>query len=409
MFFTLTLLAGAAAYQPATLPRHRDASSLSNLQMMAKKPKTDPRVWLPKRSSPYAREVDVALQLVSRASAAVGKASLEVANIAAQALVSDGIGSEFSDDTVMATQSAATLKAVDAGATLELINEIGATTPCVNEFDPPYPDAVKATALTEADLGALLDKGNGGNLGPRTWVLAPITEAVQPAVSLTLLESGLPVVCAVALPNLPRNSMSGEKLLRMTVSFDGQSGAVRPDDGTILWAEENKGAYERAIGGTHGTDIPLRADRSLIGKRNIAAGQVNAVQDFAATTRCQVSAQPRAAALASDLGMPADVLSADGPFAYGLVARGEAMTYFDLPETAADFDASISAHAAGTLLVAESGGMVTDTAGNALDFSQCRDGGKLPSHVVGVITTNKDLHPDVLRQCGQNVASAAAK
>ena len=53
--------------------------------------------------------------------------------------------------------------------------------------------------------------------------------------------------------------------------------------------------------------------------------------------------------------------------------------------------------------------MVTDTAGNALDFSQCRDGGKLPSHVVGVITTNKDLHPDVLRQCGQNVASAAAK
>ena len=64
MFFTLTLLAGAAAYQPATLPRHRDASSLSNLQMMAKKPKTDPRVWLPKRSSPYAREVDVALQLV---------------------------------------------------------------------------------------------------------------------------------------------------------------------------------------------------------------------------------------------------------------------------------------------------------------------------------------------------------
>ena len=133
MFFTLTLLAGAAAYQPATLPRHRDASSLSNLQMMAKKPKTDPRVWVPKRSSPYAREVDVALQLVSRASAAVGKGSLEVANIAAQALVSDGIGSEFSDDTVMATQSAATLKAVDAGATLELINEIGATTPCVND------------------------------------------------------------------------------------------------------------------------------------------------------------------------------------------------------------------------------------------------------------------------------------
>ena len=94
-----------------------------------------------------------------RASAAVGKASLEVANIAAQALVSDGIGSEFSGDHGDGDQRRDFEGGRPAGAALELINEIGATTPCVNEFDPPYPDAVKATALTEADLGALLDKG----------------------------------------------------------------------------------------------------------------------------------------------------------------------------------------------------------------------------------------------------------
>ena len=39
--------------------------------------------------------------------------------------------------------------------------------------------------------------------------------------TVALLEFGQPVVCAVALPSLPRNAMSGEKLLRMTVSFDG--------------------------------------------------------------------------------------------------------------------------------------------------------------------------------------------
>ena len=33
------------------------------------------------------------------------------------------------------------------------------------------------------------------------------------------------------------------------------------------------------------------------------------------------------------------------------------------------FDASIWSHAAGSLLVAESGGLVTDTAGNLLDVS----------------------------------------
>ena len=60
-------------------------------------------------------------------------------------------------------------------------------------------------------------------LSPRTWLLAPVVEAAQPAVSLTLLDMGRPVVCAIALPNLPRNSMGGEKLLRMMVSYDGQS------------------------------------------------------------------------------------------------------------------------------------------------------------------------------------------
>ena len=108
---------------------------------------------------------------------------------------------------------------------------------------------------------------------------------------------GRPVACAIALPNLPRNSMGGEKLLRtpacgkrggtgcgqlagsltapgrasgcaklrpasasqplglrcflpvvfptlgMMVSYDGQSGAVAPAAGTLLWAEEGIGAY----------------------------------------------------------------------------------------------------------------------------------------------------------------------
>jgi len=86
-------------------------------------------------------------------------------------------------------------------------------------------------------------------LGPRTWVLSPVAEAEQPAISLSLLEYGRPVVCAIALPNLPRNSMSGEKLLRMTVSFDGQSGAVPPPMGSLMWAEQGIGAYERSVGG----------------------------------------------------------------------------------------------------------------------------------------------------------------
>ena len=52
---------------------------------------------------------------------------------------------------------------------------------------------------------------------------------------------------------------------------------------------------------------------------------------------------------------------------------------------------------------------VTDTVGNPLDFSACRDGNTLPQHVVGVLATNKDVHADVLRQSGLASMQAAAK
>lgn len=380
--------------------------------MMAKKPKADTRVWLPKRSSRLAREVDVALQLVSRAAAGVEKAGSSAATIVAQALVIDGLESEFADDTVIGPESAGTLEKCEASvreAALALINELGATTPCVNTYLPPYPDAVRATELKdEAALSATLDKGSASGVGPRTWVLAPVTDVEQPAVSLSLLEGGVAVVCAIALPKLPRNSMDSEKLLRMTVSFDGQSGAVTPPEGTLMWAEEFIGSYERAIGGEHGTDVRIRADRSLLGRRDIASGQVTGVQDLATVTRCEIAPQPRASSLASELGMTLPPLQAGGPFAYGLIARGEAQTYFDLPDAADAFDSNIWSHVAGALLVHESGGMLTDTVGNALDFSQCRDSRTLPAHVVGVVATNKDLHADVLRKSGLASIEASA-
>ena len=140
---------------------------------MAKKSKKDPRVWLPKRSSPFAREVDVALQLVSRAASAVrAEVPIAVTNVAAQTLVCDGLLSEFASDSIIAPARSTTAEADTLKAAIELINEIGATTPCVNAFEPPYPDAVAPTQVSEADVGATLDKGAADHLGPRTWVCA---------------------------------------------------------------------------------------------------------------------------------------------------------------------------------------------------------------------------------------------
>lgn len=375
--------------------------------MLAKKPKPDPRSWLPARTSPFGREVDVALQLVSRAALAAAEPML-VANLVSQVLVSDGLHSEFATDGIIAPNTAASLAAHDEQAILELCNELGAAQPCVNDFDPPYPKPVAATKLDAAALAAALERGSKAEaLPPRTWVLAPITEAAQPAISLTLLEYGRPVVCAVALPSLPRNSMSGDKLLRMKVSYDGQSGAVTPPAGCLMWAEEGIGAYERSVGGEHGSDIRIRVDRCLIGRRSIAQGVATGVQDFSDVVRTEATAQLRAATLASQMGISKPVLCADGPFAYGLIARGEAHVYLEMPDDIHSFDSAIWSHAAGCLLVKEAGGDVTDQAGNPLDFSTCGSTRALGAHVIGIVATNKDLHPSVMLASGKAAAVAA--
>merc|ERR1712060_951324 len=123
--------------------------------------------------------------------------------------------------------------------------------------------------------------------------------------------------------------------------------------------------------------------------------------------RTEATAQLRAATLASQIGISKPVLPADGPFAYGLVARGEAHVYLEMPDDAQLFDSAMWSHAAGCLLVKEAGGEVTDQAGNPLDFSQCDSARKLGAGVIGIVATNKDLHPQVMLSSGKAAAEAA--
>ena len=164
-----TLHRGSAACAAAQQPERA-----AELRMMAK-PKKDGRSWLPRRSSPYARELDVALMLVSRAAGAIEQ-PVPIANLVTQALVSDGLASEFPGDTLIAEAPEAA--AVGDAAALELINELGATNPCVNNYIDSYPEPVPPTTLDPAGLGAALERSAatvGQPLSPRTWLLAPIT------------------------------------------------------------------------------------------------------------------------------------------------------------------------------------------------------------------------------------------
>ena len=104
------------------------------------------------------------------------------------------------------------------------------------------------------------------------------------------------------------------------------------------------------------------------------------------------SAHGDAAEVAARLGITAAPLRMDSQAKYAVVARGEAEIYLRLP-TRADYREKIWDHAAGALIVAEAGGVVTDIHGRPLEFHHGRE---LVANR-GVIVSNGRLHARVIR------------
>ena len=456
---TLALSVGLGAVTPKQTPT-ASTQRAPPIVMMPPKPKIDKRTWLPKRASRFGRELDAAMQVVSRACAVVtptdgsAAAGLDAAaaELAAQAVVCGPLAAEFADDAIVATPTAAAFDALDGAVregVLAAVNEVGATTPCVNEWGAP--EAVPSGALDDAALAKLLAGVAQASpkvaLGEgRVWLLSPVLQGAQPGVSLALLCDGEPVVGVLGLTALPRNFLDRTKLLRMDVAFDGQVraaqfsaqfsarfaaqfaahsiavsrrpapslpqvGAIVPADGTLLWAEAGVGSYERQIGGLHGSDVRVRVDRSRIGSRAAvpdlsreeweaasAGGGIGAPPPLSEAVRCALDgAQERSDALVTALGLPKEApLVVPHPLVgYAAVARGEAQLFVDLPPPG-EFNAHAWAHAAGALIVHEAGGRVTDAKNNDVDhFSAASKIGDADAD--GLVVSNVDLHPPVVR------------
>jgi 3'(2'), 5'-bisphosphate nucleotidase len=83
----------------------------------------------------------------------------------------------------------------------------------------------------------------------------------------------------------------------------------------------------------------------------------------------------------------------DSQAKYAVLARGDASLYLRLPSPATpDYRERIWDHAAGSIIIEEAGGRVTDAYGSDLDFSQ---GSRLEKNR-GIVATNGLLHDAVL-------------
>lgn len=132
--------------------------------------------------------------------------------------------------------------------------------------------------------------------------------------------------------------------------------------------------------------------------------QVSDCPDMVSARLCESvesghSAHDRSLRIVDDLGLGGQPVRLDSQAKYATVADGAAEIYLRLPVNDT-YREKIWDHAAGALVVSESGGRVTDTDGRPLDFSLGRE---LVANR-GVVATNGTLHERVLDAV---IASAA--
>jgi HAL2 family 3'(2'),5'-bisphosphate nucleotidase len=232
--------------------------------------------------------------------------------------------------------------------------------------------------IAPAEILDMIDRGkNFSGSKDRFWTVDPIDgtkgflRGDQYAVALALIENGSAVLGVLGCPNLPW-------------SDHGETN----DAGCVFYAFSGYGSRQRSISDGQMEKVITtdgRSDPSL------------AV--FCESVESAHAAHGTHARIAEKLGVTAPPCRMDSQAKYAAVARGEASIYLRLPRSA-DYREKIWDHAAGTILVQEAGGRVTDFFGKPLDFSH----GKTLENNRGIVASNGVLHDAILETIQQSMA-----
>ncbi len=209
--------------------------------------------------------------------------------------------------------------------------------------------------------------GEGGEAKGRYWVLDPIDgtrgfiRQEQYCVALALIEEGEVVLGVLGCPRFPVKK--GER-------------------GALFVAVKGQGCERISYETGHSLSIhvsPVNAPEDMIYCEPHVTSRTHS-HSLAFEIAKKLNAHPRPFRL-------------DSQVKYAHVANGDTAIYLRIP-TKKEHVEKIWDHAAGMLVVQESGGKVTDIHGKALDFS-C---GKTLTKNEGIVATNGFLHERVLEQ-----------
>ena len=320
---------------------------------------------------PYENELKVAVQAVRDAAkvcrkvqaALVTAETLEkkdkspvtVADFASQAVVCKALADAFADDRVVGEEGADDLRGEDNTA---MRNQV------VSHTAEVVGEAGEEDVLNWIDRGGYDPAKEGA--AKRYWTLDPIDgtkgflRGQQYAIALALIEDGKVVLGTLGCPNLEYT--------------DGSLGC-------LFTAVRGEGSKLLAVDGEGAEGTPVTVDEVL------AASEAR----FCESVESGHSNQGDSANIATILGITADPYRIDSQCKYAAVSRGDASIYLRLP-TRADYQEKIWDHGAGSIVVEEAGGTVTDVTGTPLDFSL----GRTLANNRGIIATNGRFHEEVV-------------
>lgn len=278
------------------------------------------------------------------ATAKADTSPVTVADFAVQALTCRAIGALFPFDRIVGEESADALRA-DAGLLARVTQVLGNAAP--------------------ASVCDWIDRGRG-EPGGRFWTLDPIDGTKgflrrgQFAVALALLVDGRIRVGVLGCPRLPLAGADG----------DGAPGC-------LFFATEGRGTEMLDLASGRRTRVHCRGDVPRLAESYDAAHGDAAAQ----------------AAVARAAGFVEPGIRIDSQAKYALVSRGDAGALLRLPKPQdPGYRECIWDHAAGCLVVEESGGRVSDAAGLALDFTRGR---RLAANQ-GIVAAAPELHARVI-------------
>lgn len=298
-------------------------------------------------------------ELVSEAITKDDRSPVTVADFAAQAVVGYLLEKTFPGELLVGEERAELLRTRAEQSTLHRITEF------VGWLIP---------GVSSAEVCEYIDRGVD-DPGVNYWTLDPIDgtkgflRGSQYACALAYVENGIVQLGVLGCPNLTPDLV------------EDNSG-----DGSLLIAAKGAGSWISPLKGA-------------ITANNFQALQVSSVSspDRARLMRSYESGHTNTSQIEQFqvvLGGKADPVRMDSQVKYALLAAGEGEIYLRLLSADhPDYREKIWDQAAGSIVVEEAGGKVTDLDGKALDFSQ----GRTLKNNRGICATNGTLHDQALK------------